>query len=267
MKEILEELARQSILIVKRLGEKGRKNVPAPKGKRTCLAELKIYENAAANLGNDVYLLAEGFPAVGNPDSNMKVTLDTMDGTLYYVRQKSLNPFPITIPFSAIQGDNYKDIVAAAVGDITSGEIWSADKFTQTRSSALGDVVAGDNREHNSLLQSDMYFLENASARLNIKNPENTILDRVECQNAGSIVSQLVRVATSEADAYIGVGGPTSWEAAPGYLLIKQAGGSVISLNTGKDLGEETFSSDERVPLIAARNEELAMQLYNQIKA
>ncbi len=270
MKSLIEKIIQESIDNIISLGEEGKRNVEALEGKRICLAEKVSYETAANSLikelGNKFCLMAEGFPIVGDKDAKMKITLDPLDGTVYYVRKRSLNPFPITIPISLIEGNTYGDVSVAVVGDLTSKEIWSTDKNSKTRSNILGECKTTGNESHDSVLQFDFYFPQNAQARLKLKNPKNESWERFESQNAGSVASQLIKVAYGEADAYVGVMGPTTWEIAPGYLLVKNAGGYTLSLNSGKEFGETVFNPNQREPVIVAKDEELAMKIYSIIK-
>ncbi len=272
MREFLEAMVESSIKVVNDLGDEGRVNIPAQAGKRTCKAEKAVHDNFLKCLERkfekDFYLLGEGFKDVGNPNSQNKFTLDALDGTVYYVRQKSKSPFAIAIAASAILSKNpqftYNDVIAGAVGDITTKEIWSASKEI-AKSSLCGPIRTGGNESHTPVILFDFYFPSDAEARLKLEKFRESKGRWFDSLNPGSAAEHMAKVACGEADAAVTIGGLSDCEALPGYILVKSAGGYVLSVKTGRELGPETFEPGKKVPVIAAKDEEFARELYEEI--
>jgi fructose-1,6-bisphosphatase/inositol monophosphatase family enzyme len=272
MREFLEELVRSSIEIINDLGDEGRENISAQRGKRVCKAEQVVYENFLECLKEkfkkDFYLFGEDFLDYGNSTSLNKFTLDSLDGTLLYVRQKSKSPPAINIAASAILSENleftYNEVVAGVTGNINTKEIWSASKDV-AKSSVYGDIKTGGNEEHNTLILFDFYFPSNARARLRLRDPKNPTYETFESFNLGSVTEMMAKVACGEADAFVNMGGLQFCEAPVGYILVKSAGGYVLHAKTGEELGTKIFEPGKRVPIIAAKDENLARKLFEQI--
>lgn len=269
MRDILENVVEEAISIVQNC-RNGRDNVEAQKGKRTCLAEKMVHEHFCARLykelGEDFFMITEGFPNYGNKDSKIKVLLDPMDGTVYYARQKSANPFDISIATSVLDGPTYSDVIAGAIGDINSGEVWSSSCKGDSKSNIYGDLTTSGNESHDPIIISDFYFRGNAKARLRLKNPKNPEWVRFECLNPGSASTCLAKVACGEADACFTMGGYTHDEITSAYYLIKNAGGFVLDPLTGEDIGNSIIDfTKNRVPIICAKDEKFAKELYSFI--
>ena len=284
---LLEQIAEQSLAEIKKMGDGGRVNI-IPTGAdahaRNCAAEQRVYEIAQRvlkeHLDNGTFsLVTEGFPTIGSPfgspfNTKYTVLVDPIDGTAYYARQKARNPPVIAVSLSAVvsspnRASSYGDVSEAVIGDAISGEIWSASQDSQSRSSLSGKLSVGVNEGvHDPLFASDFYFLENAQARLKLRHPKNPEWNRFENLNTGSVAQMMALVASGDLTAFYHMVGPTPWELAPGYLLIRQAGGYVLSADSGEELGKRPFRFEEkRVPVIAAYNEATARKILEQIKA
>ena len=222
-----------SIDEIRLLKKGGKKNIKVG-GKRSCIAEKAVHEIVRDSLEKaygkkEFYLQTEGFPDYGNKDAEDKFLLDPLDGTCYYARQKCNRLADVTIALSRRDGEKYKDIMFGVIGDIYTEEIWSASNLL-SRLKAKGWTaldkynerkeyfqIDGTNEEHDPVILFDFYFTENAEARLKMKNPKNPEWTRFESLNLGSVAQMLVKVATGEADAFVNLGGPTSYEMAAGY--------------------------------------------------
>jgi fructose-1,6-bisphosphatase/inositol monophosphatase family enzyme len=242
------------------------------------LAEKEVHDCILANIrqefGTDFYYLCEGFTPSGNPDSKTKIIVDPLDGTVFYARQQSISTLPIGISLAILNGDKYANVIGAAIGDLQSKEIWSTCTDIKTFSNYLGERTANPVHEisHDPVITTDFYFPENAQARLKLRQLYHDNWTRFEAQNPGSTILQLARVAIGEVDAHFQVspGGPKSWEIAPAYLLITNAGGVVYSLkdlDNPAEFGQVPFSlTGIREPVLAARNEEIAQKILKQLR-
>jgi len=263
----LQEIVGEAIEMVTALGDYGREEARGF-GKRTCIAEKAVYELVNDRLSkkyDNFVLLAEGMPTKGDPTAEIKVNLDPLDGTLYYVRNRSASPIPVSIALSLTTGEKYQDIVAGTIGNIYSGEIWSAGRKTNTVSNMVGACNCGGNKEHNPLIMFDFYFPANSRARLALEHPINPLWDKFESLNTGSAAEMMAKVACGEADAFVNLGGLSVYEMTAGYLIMKQAGVSVISAENGLGLGGQNINGG-RTPIIAAKNAEMAQKIYSQVK-
>jgi len=99
-----------------------------------------------------------------------------------------------------------------------------------------------------------------------MRHPINPKWDRFESLNPGSVSEQLAKVACGEADAFVNLGGPKGYELIAGYPLIKRAAGFTLDLRTERELGESKVIFEERIPIIAAKDEKLARDIYEQIR-
>lgn len=265
---IVKDIVKESIKEVISLGEEGKKEV-ASEDKRCCLAEKVVYETARGmvNSNFDSYtLMVEGFEEVKKGDSNLKIIVDPLDGTAYYVRQNSFNGFPVSIVASMMDGSKYKDVKAAAIGDLRTGEIWyaldhliSGGHLTISESENSREFISDrDNEKNDLIIASDFYFPENAELRLKLRHPKNPEWNRFECLNVGSVCEQGAKVACGEIDLFYNVVGYKGLELAAVYKIVTKAGGYCLDLNTKEELGETDFKFEERNPVILAKNEEFA---------
>ena len=262
------KIASEALSLTQSLGAEGRVNVETPDEKRACLLEQEIWKSAKGIVdGRKYHLMTEGFPDHGNPKSKTKFYVDPIDGTVYYARQRSKSPFPVTTVISEIKGNKYSDAVAAAVADINTGEIWYASKSKETTSSSYGKCQTGGNEEHDPLYLSDFFFVQNANMRSKLRNPVNPEWDAFEFLNPGSVAVQGAKVACGEADCMINIVGPKGFELTAMYLLVKQAGGYSIDYNTGEELGSTRVEFNARQPVIMAKDEVTARDVYEKIKS
>lgn len=269
MQKLLENAIKESIKLVGKLGVKGRRNIPNQE-KRSCLAEKEIHKLIYNILGRrykDFELITEGFSNLGNPDSALKFTLDPLDGTMYYVRQKSATPISVTIALAAYEGERYQDAIAGALGNIYSREIWSFGQGSKPNSNKTGRLKTGGNEKHDPLLLFDFYYPLNAKARLKLKHPINPKWDRFESLNLGSAAEMMCKVACGEADAFINLTGLSTYEVLATLPIVKMTGGWCLSSLTGKDLGLEKINFESKIPIIAAKDKKLAQKLYQQVKS
>lgn len=268
MLDLIRNTVQGSIEQVRVLGDEGKDNVEVGE-KRTCLAEKVVSEYFEAifraEFSCDYELMVEGFPTVGNPCARIKIGADPMDGTAYYVRTKSASPIPVTVALAVWDGPCYDDILVGAVGNIYSGEIWSASGEQPTRSNIMGRCQVGGNEAHDPVMAADFYFRENAQARMQMQHPVNPDWPNFECLNLGSVAEMLAKVACGELDAVVNLGGPSTYEMVAGFPLIRRAGGCVISARDGTDLGTHPIEIKNRVPMIAAKDEDLAQKIYSQV--
>ena len=106
-----------------------------------------------------------------------------------------------------------------------------------------------------------------------IKNPK---FDRFEFLNPGSVAWQAAKVACGEADSFIEADtktnpeekkkvGPKGYELTAMYLLVKNAGGYTIDFETGNELGSKIIEYDKRIPVIMAKDKEMAEWIYSEI--
>lgn len=280
--EYLVQIANDSMQIVRDLGDRGRENLESPLKARICLAEQKIFERTQDvlytnrnNIGHYI-LMAEKFPPVEEGTNPEYVfTLDPLDGTVYYARQRSENPYPYTVVTAALRKAmgkllKYDDVEAATIAELHSpNEMWYAGKDTPTTSSKRGLVRVGGNEDHDPLWQSDYYFPQNAAIRLHLRNPKNPEWDRFENLNPGSVAWQACKVACGEADVFFNGIGPKGYELTAMNIIVKKAGGINLHLPTETNIDNLNFEFNERVPLVMAKDETTAksvIRAYGKIK-
>ncbi len=271
--EIILRITNLSLELIKKLGLDGKKEVDMEQGqKRACLLEKSIYEGTCEifdKTNEEFKLVTEGFPDYGVPTSKKIFFLDPLDGTVYYVRQKSSNPFHISTVISSLdynpETSLFSSVNSAAIIDLITGETYSSNKNHPTLSSHYGICQTGSNEQHDSLWLTDFYFTQNAIMRNLFKNPKNDKWDAFEFLNTGSVALQSAKVACGEADTFINVIGPKGYELTAMYLIVKNAGGHVLDLRSGKELGQTLIEPNLRIPVVMSKDETLSRQIYEKI--
>jgi fructose-1,6-bisphosphatase/inositol monophosphatase family enzyme len=273
MKNSLVDFVESALRLPPGLGNLGRvQSLDSDTQKVSCDLEEQIYEGAIRFKPGDATLFAEGFPDVEGSGSVVWY-LDPVDGTAYYARQRSDNPFDVSIVVAAATGPTYGDVIESAVGDFTSREIWATNSSRDGRTVVLPpkmgqlswrEVTAGGNTEHDPIFQTDAYFPENAAFRLMLSNPENSEWPRFEVLNMGSMVLQGVKVANGEADALFNLVGPKGYELTAMYAIARGAGATTLDARTGQELGStEIGDPNARTPIIMAGTDALARRIYD----
>ena len=101
---------------------------------------------------------------------------------------------------------------------------------------------------------------------MKLKHPKNPKYDRFEFLNAGGVAWQAAKVACGEADSFINLVGPKGFELTAMHLLVKNAGGYTIHYPTGEELGPQEIKYNDRIPVIMAKDKELAEWIYSEIR-
>ncbi len=245
------------------------------KGKSVHPAELEVYkyvrEQLNKRLNSEPFVLAaENFEVFGNPDAKLRFYLDPIDGTVYFARAGVMAVPDVSIVLSQADGKTYDDVVNAVVGDVFSRHVVSAARNLRRKPYVRERASISAERDvsmHDPVLLSDFYFKLNTVASLLVPSiKDSSREDRREFLNPGSVVMQAVLVADSQADAFINLVGPKGdFELTAMYRILKEAGGHSMHFISGKELGSAVIT-DKRVPVIMARNEGIARQLYDGLE-
>ena len=200
----------------------------------------------------------EGEETIGENPKHL-VTLDPLDGSLNYQRRKRL-PYTATMAIFNSVKPKFSDVQVTGTIDLKDGTLWVAEKgkgcfVNEERcyTSKAKEISKGN------IIIAEFYYPDNR------KIITKAFKDfRGYLRNPGSAAYEMTLVADGAVDAYI-CGTQKNHELGPAFLLIKEAGGTVIDWD-GEDLGSRNYEFNAQTPVIAAATPELAQEILGKIQ-
>ena len=200
--------------------------------------EERLHRIAKAHLrgdiGNNFYMVAGAVGDYGSIDAETLILYTPVSGK-----------DDMAIVIAATEGETYDDIHTAVIANLDTGEIVGAQKGLTTMSST-----------------PDLTPVKHYSITKYKKNEPVVIREEYI---TGSFAWQAVMVASEKADAFVITAGVLGTELPAMYLIVKQAYGFTLNVETGEGLGATEIDPDVRVPIIMARDEKLARELYSKL--
>ena len=200
----------------------------------------------------------EGEETIGeNPE--YLIIADLLDGSLNWQRRGRL-PYTATMAILDSLEPTFNDVQVAGTIDLRDGTLWIAEKDK-------GCFVNGERCytskaekiNKGNIIIAEFYYPDNREIVTKALKDFRGYL-----RNPGSAAYEMTLVADGAVDAYI-CNQQKNHELDPAYLLIKEAGGTVIDWN-GKDLGNREYKFNAQTPVIAAATPELAQEILGKIQ-
>ena len=249
------------------LGEKGRTPVPTKKDEPVTKSDLEIsrvLRNYFLKSGlNAQYISEEAgqINEVKNPKFN--VFWDEVDGTFNWQRGALLPSSIVISAFNYKDSLKFKDAVFAGVLNLSSGDLWHAEKgkgcyFKENKVKSFGKTELGKNTflviDHGPCPGPD------SNARM------ERFLDIYKStwpHNISSAGIHLAGVASGHFDAAI-LPIQKAHELGAGYLLVNEAG-RYISDFKGDSLDDQIFNFNKAYEIVAADTREMGEKLLKRI--
>lgn len=245
---------------VKELGERGREEV---KSKFVSDISTRMDQEISKSLFN--YFAGSGLPAViyseetgrrelhGEP--RLTIFYDEIDGTNNFYRGI---PFFATVVaiYDSIE-PKFADALVAGIMEHNSRNIWLAERGKGCRLNGRPCYVSKTTQvgKKTTLIVTDMY---QSKLEHFVELNENSWM-----KDFGCAAYHLAGVASGTFDGFVNLG-QKAHELGGGFLLIKEAGGSVLSLD-GKHIDGLEYKFDDKYNIVAA-NEVLAREILKYIK-
>ena len=213
------------------------------------------------------YLLKSGLPAILTSEEAgiihspyqplWAIYFDEVDGTFNYER----NILPCSTVISAFNYSSnlkFRDAVFAGVLDHTSDRLWYALK----NAGCFLNGIKVQTSKNKKLGKRTSVIIDHGPCSKDVERFLE-VYASTWVRNVSSAGFHLAGVASGNFDAYI-LPIQKAHELGAGYLLIKEAGGTIIDFD-GNLIGGQTFDFNKTYPIIAAANSELAERLRDKI--
>lgn len=205
--------------------------------------------------------------------------VDPLDGSLNYKLGQSLFGLPHALPYAACvtvlgksEEASFSDVIAAAVVDLRSGDLWSATVGAAGVGTALNGrplyaydtYHQGQERRKlrldlgSQIVIGEMYYPGNREKLARAFAGEKGYL-----RSFGSAAYEMALVASGTAAAFV-CDRQKQHELGAGYALVKEAGGVAVDFD-GHDLGPRTYDFKTQTPVILAANQIIADQILERL--
>lgn len=204
---------------------------------------------------------------IGNGDGNW-FCIDPIDGSLNYkMRGNTIGlPFSCAITvLSKCDNAHFKDIIAAGIMDLRSGDIWLSEKdssgnFATTINNAVAKPLAADRIDLGQMIIiGEMYYPENREKLIKIFSGMKGWL-----RSLGSAAYEIALVSSGQIAAFI-CDRQKQHELGAGYALIKGAGGVAVDFE-GNDLKYRLYDFKTQTPTILAVNDKIAAEIIGRLR-
>jgi myo-inositol-1(or 4)-monophosphatase len=211
-------------------------------------------------------LVSEEVGISGPEDAFWRVVIDPLDGSLN--AKRGLEPFAASI--AVADGDTLGDVRIGYIEDYTRPRVFSAVRGAGPLSPApepapaLDSMPAADVVEetgvcrHGADLVEIVLFEAGRPDRHHFRYHELSSMGAVGCsrdmrlRQIGSLALSLCYVATGVADLLVAAVRSRSVDLAAGLLILREAGGGVVSL-AGQDILQQPLDLEKRSPFVAWR--------------
>lgn len=209
-------------------------------------------------------ILTEESGLSGASNADLTIAIDDLDGTDNFFRAPRILPWCTVVTVLRGVQPRFSDVSAAGIVEHRSGIAWLAEKGKGLR------IVGSDGKaaimpslpiplvDRRALVLFDHY----AAAEKTVKFVG--LHGRFWVKDFGSSALHLALVASGSAEGYVNPA-HKAHELGAGYLLITEAGGSVIDY-LGSDLGKKRFEFDSRYPIVAVHDQTFASTLLDILK-
>lgn len=190
------------------------------------------------------------------PDPKFLVAFDDIDGTDNFFRGRDLLPYCTVVAVFEGAHPKYKDVLAAGIVEHRSGKLWLAErgKGMVVRSPGAGEAAAyASSRralDRRSLVVVDQYSAKERIGEL------SRLTSLAWLKDFGSSALHLAGVASGIFDAFVNLR-HKAHELGAGYLLIKEAGGTIVDVD-GRPLDDASYEFEDLKGIVAAGTTEMA---------
>lgn len=193
-----------------------------------------------------------------NGDPRYTIAFDDIDGTDNYHRGRGLLPHCTIVTLFDSPAPTFADALVAGVIEHNTGRLWHA---VRNSGCFLDDnpvkTSGRKNLDRRTAVIVDHYSSSDQIARFQKIYPDAWVKDY------GTSALHLAGVASGLFDAYL-ASAQKAHELGAGYLLIKEAGGSITDWN-GDSFDRSSYDFDARYPTIAAATRELGEKLLAKL--
>lgn len=187
------------------------------------------------------------------------VAIDPLDGSLNFRRNKRLPYAAVIAIFSSLK-PKFIDAEIGGVIDLRNGTLWIAEKGKGCYVNGAECQTSGKKEvDGESIIIGEFYYPENREIVTKAFRDFKGYL-----RNPGASAYEMTFVADGAVDLYIS-NQQKNHELGTAYLLIKEAGGTVIDFD-GNDIGKRDYEFNSQTPVIAAATLELAEDTLRRIQ-
>ena len=179
------------------------------------------------------------------------VAIDPLDGSLNFRRNKRLPYAAVMAIFNSLN-PKFIDAEVGGVIDLRNETLWIAEKGKGCYVNGIECQTSGKKKiDGESIIIGEFYYPKNREIITKAFRDFKGYL-----RNPGASAYEMTLVADGAVDLYIS-NQQKNHELGTAYLLIKEAGGTVIDFE-GNDIGGRFYNFNEQTPVIAAATLELA---------
>jgi len=187
------------------------------------------------------------------------VAIDPLDGSLNFRRNKRL-PYAAAMAIFSSLNPKFIDAETGGVIDLRNRTLWIAEKGKGCYVNGTECQTSGKRKiDKESIVIGEFYYPKNREIITKAFGDFKGYL-----KNPGASAYEMTLVADGAADLYIS-NQQKNHELGPAYLLIKEAGGTVIDFE-GNDIGNRSYDFNKQTPVIAAATLELAEDALHRIQ-
>jgi len=195
---------------------------------------------------------------IGNNPAKL-VAIDPLDGSLNFRRNKRL-PYAAVMAIFGSLNPRFSDAEIAGTIDLRIGTLWLAEKGKRCCVNGIRCQTSGKTEiDRESIIIGEFYYPKNREIITKAFGDFKGYL-----RNPGASAYEMTLVADGAVDLYIS-NQQKNHELGPAYLLIKEAGGTVIDFD-GNDIGNRSYDFNAQTPVIAAATPELAENASRRIQ-
>lgn len=187
------------------------------------------------------------------------VAIDPLDGSLNFKRNKRLPYVAVMAIFNSLK-PKFIDAEVGGVIDLRGGTLWMAEKGKGCYVNRIECQTSGKKKiDRESIIIGEFYYPKNREIITKAFGDFTGYL-----RNPGASAYEMTLVADGAVDLYIS-NQQKNHELGTAYLLIKEAGGTVIDFD-GNDIGNRFYDFNKQTPVIAAATLELAEDALHRIQ-
>jgi len=270
IKDLFIEIVEESGRKIKEIGEHGLKKVEGDnRANHAILADKVVSEIVREKL--------KGFPGIinsedgkdidfsgGNPE--YLISCDEIDGTENLQTGKGMQPYcTILCAFDSIS-PKFKDALVAVIRVHTTGHLFYAIRDK-------GCYMKEPGKDFEKLtVTTEKEFTDRLKIRFDSLQARNMEMKQIQklitkawIKDFGSTGYHLASLSAGIVDAFVNPGAKGE-ELGAGYLLIKEAGGSIIDFE-GNDINDQEFDQKKEYKIIAAATPELAKAILDEMNS
>ncbi|MBI4258026.1 MAG: inositol monophosphatase [Thaumarchaeota archaeon] len=242
-------------------GNRGRKAGRGASGDISTEFDLKVEQTIITSIRKripDCLIVTEESGVIGHKDSETLALVDPVDGSTNASRGIPFYSSTLAI----IEGRKFKNIVAAGVIDLVTGELIYGEKQAGVKVNGQPLLKISENEP----VSESCVSINGRIADPKYKDVVTSLLSNLRYPRClGSAALETAYVALGRVDAYVEpLPRLRTFDCVPSLFLVKEAGGFVKPLNL--DLDEADLSKPLRLSYVAARSSKILSWLLRLIE-